>query len=157
HGWSYSGASDPLFETGVRGALDFLDDQRIVATFFAIAEDLDDPAKRPVLQEIVRRGHEIGSHSITHRRLRTLPGPERRREVRESRARLEQALGVAVGGFRAPAFDCDASILEEVGAAGYRYDSSLVGESTGPANLAVGAAPFELTPKGPIELPLPTR
>jgi peptidoglycan/xylan/chitin deacetylase (PgdA/CDA1 family) len=157
HGWDYPAGDDRLFETGLRGALDFFDEHRIAATFFAIAEDLDDPAKRSLLQEIVHRGHEVASHSITHRHLTRLPEAERRREVRESKARLEDALGVPIAGFRAPAFDCDRVVIDEVGAAGYRYDSSLVGGRPGPFTALVGAAPFELTRAGAVELPLPVR
>jgi peptidoglycan/xylan/chitin deacetylase (PgdA/CDA1 family) len=125
HGWRYDLAGDPMFASGLANALDFLDAERVRATFFVIARDLDVPAKRELLDEIVRRGHDVASHSVTHRHLTRLPSDEKRREIADSRARIEAELGVPVEGFRASGFDIDRESLELVADAGYRWDSSL--------------------------------
>jgi peptidoglycan/xylan/chitin deacetylase (PgdA/CDA1 family) len=125
HGWPAGFDGDPLFETGLRNALDFFERHEITATLFVIAQDLDDPAKRALIDEAVGRGHEIGSHSTTHRRLTELSPDERRTEIAGSRRLLQGALGVPVRGFRAPEFDLDADCLRLVEEAGYAFDASL--------------------------------
>ncbi len=125
HNWGRHGCEDRLFETGFLNLLRFFQTAGIHATFFAIAEDLEDGMKRELIREAILRGHEIASHSLTHRLLSTLSRDEKRKEVFESRARLESVLGVAIQGFRAPGFDIDRETLEMIDEAGYRYDSSL--------------------------------
>jgi peptidoglycan/xylan/chitin deacetylase (PgdA/CDA1 family) len=88
HGVPYLAETDPLFETGLRNCLDFLADAGLKATFFVIADDLQDPVKRGLIQEAVRAGHEIASHSLSHPKLTTLSEDAKRREVFESRAVL---------------------------------------------------------------------
>jgi peptidoglycan/xylan/chitin deacetylase (PgdA/CDA1 family) len=154
HGWRRDGAGDPLFDRGLPHALDFFEAEGVRATLFVIASALDDPARRARLREAVARGHEVASHSLTHRPLPALPLAEKRREIEESRARIAQALGVAVRGFRAPAFAIDRESLELVAGAGYAYDSSLHAGAAG----ALGPVP-----EGPhrplagplLELPMP--
>jgi polysaccharide deacetylase family protein (PEP-CTERM system associated) len=81
-----------------------------------------------VVRAIANAGHEVASHGFWHESL-TLLDPERFREdIRASKNALEQLVGTAVFGYRAPnfsivpggewAFDV---LLEE----GYAYDSSL--------------------------------
>lgn len=125
HGWPYQAGSDPLFESGLRRALDFFAAAHIRATLFAIGRHLDDPRKRDLLKEAVRQGHEIASHTITHRHLDRLTSQEKRREISESRDSLSDSLGVEVEGFRAPGFRIDRESFELIGQAGYTYDSSV--------------------------------
>jgi len=126
HGWRYDWADDPLFESGLRAALDFFEREQVTATLFVIAEDLLDPRKRVLLDEAVRAGHEIASHSVTHQRLTLLSREAKRREIFESRSRLMDAFGVEVTGFRAPGFHSDVECLELIGEAGYAYDASML-------------------------------
>ena len=72
HGWPYPYDEDPIFETGLRNTLDFLEAADVKATLFVIAEDLDNPRKRSLLELAVAQGHEIGCHSYTHRKLAAL-------------------------------------------------------------------------------------
>jgi hypothetical protein len=97
----------------------------VQATLFVIAEDLRDPAKLATLREAVALGHEIASHTISHSNLLRLRSGERAREIAESKAILEDALGVPVEGFRAPGYAIDEEALRLIGAAGYAYDSSV--------------------------------
>jgi hypothetical protein len=143
HGWSYRGETDPLFETGLRNALDFFDQNQVRATLFVIAQDLTDARKRKLLEEAMRRGHQIGSHSVTHRRLTRLSRAEKTDEIFGSRDRLATALGVEVPGFRAPGFHIDRESLELIAAAGYRYDSSTFPN-------AASARKIGLTSLGPL-------
>jgi len=154
HRWTYDGNDDPLFDTGLWRALEFFEAMKVRATLFAIAEDLDDPRKRELLQEAVRQGHEVASHSLTHRKLTTLTRDEKRREVFESLERIERGLGVEARGFRAPGFEIDQETLELVDLAGYRYDSSLF---PGTASAREGSkSPYRpLKDRRLMELPMP--
>ncbi|MHC5065229.1 MAG: polysaccharide deacetylase family protein [Planctomycetota bacterium] len=124
HGWPYPHEEDPLFETGLRNTLAFLEGAQVKATLFVIAQDLDNDKKRPLLDMAVSQGHEIASHSYTHRKLTTLARGDQVREVAGSREKIAETLGVPVDGFRAPYFDIDGSVLELVAEAGYSYDAS---------------------------------
>ncbi|HEY1120712.1 MAG TPA: polysaccharide deacetylase family protein, partial [Haloferula sp.] len=83
--------------------LDLLDQHGRKAVFFVIGEKV---RRHPELaREIVRRGHELGNHTMTH------PvgffwgyGPARtRREIAECQRAIEEVVGVKVRFFRAPA------------------------------------------------------
>ena len=93
HGWPYPYDRDPLFETGLANLLALLDETAVRATLFVIADDLADPRKRALLETAVARGHAIGCHAATHRKLTTLDPAQQRREVIDSRARIAAALG----------------------------------------------------------------
>lgn len=159
HGWRYASQRDAIFESGLCNALEFLTRYRIQATLFTIAQDVHDAAKNDLLCEAVRRGHEIGSHTITHRKLSGLASEDKRREIYESRDILEQALRVPVRGFRAPGFAMDAGTLALLEPAGYDYDCSLFPDSRTAKRVGLDAIPC--TPhilgssKRLLELPMP--
>ncbi|HSK18806.1 MAG TPA: polysaccharide deacetylase family protein [Longimicrobiales bacterium] len=159
HGWRYGDEHDPIFESGLRHALDTFDDAGVTATLFVIAEDLEDRSKRALIEEARQRGHEIASHSLTHCRLANLTRLEKQHEIAGSRSRIMQALGVAVDGFRAPDFSLDPECLELIADAGYAYDSSRIAASRRGA--AKGMEPARagahrpLSGRDLIELPLP--
>ena len=159
HGWPYPYEGDPLFESGLENLLSLLEELGLRATLFVIAGDLDDPRKRALLEQAVARGHEIGSHSWTHRKLTGLSREERIREISASRERIAHLLGTPVEGFRAPYFDIDGEAHRLVAEAGYRYDSSLFPGRKIPyaaGQLSVGAKPERLWKEHAlIELPLP--
>ena len=81
-----------------------------------------------VVLAIAAAGHEVGSHGFWHERVTTLSRDAFRDDVRSSKEALEDLVGAAVVGYRAPNFSiipgCEWAfdvLLEE----GYRYDSSL--------------------------------
>jgi peptidoglycan/xylan/chitin deacetylase (PgdA/CDA1 family) len=151
HGWRYRAGDDPLFESGLQGALELFARTGTSATLFVIAEDVLDRGKLPLLQAAVAAGHEIGSHSVTHGRLTNMDLAAKRREIRESRDMLQSALGVEVLGFRAPGFHSDAQCLELINDAGYAYDSSeLAGHGNG-----AGTPYRPLRDQALVELPVP--
>jgi peptidoglycan/xylan/chitin deacetylase (PgdA/CDA1 family) len=158
HGWRWMAREDLLAATGLSAALDFFDRAGIRATLFVIAETLDDPRQRELLRDAVQRGHEVASHSLSHRKLTGLPSDEKRREIFESRARIAAALGVEVRGFRAPGFDIDREILQLLADAGYLYDSSLfAGRRAHPVEASLAHQPQTVLPdRRLLELPLPS-
>ena len=80
--------------------------------------------------EAIRRladaGHEVASHTHSHRLLPDLTADERREEYRHSRDLLRELTGQSVRGFRAPAFDIPEGHFAGLEEAGYDYDSSVV-------------------------------
>ncbi len=81
-----------------------------------------------VVLAIADAGHEIGSHGFWHERVTTLDRAAFREDIRSSKASLEDLVGTAVVGYRAPNFSiipgCEWAfdvLIEE----GYCYDSSL--------------------------------
>ncbi|HEU4536616.1 MAG TPA: polysaccharide deacetylase family protein [Polyangiaceae bacterium] len=94
-------------------------------TLFAVGADLARPDNAAALAPFVRRGDEIGNHSLDHPyALTRLPARALARQVRGASERIGAALGVRAEGFRAPGYAVDERLLAAVADAGLRYDSS---------------------------------
>jgi peptidoglycan/xylan/chitin deacetylase (PgdA/CDA1 family) len=70
-------------------------------------------------REMDAGGVEIGSHTVSHPILTTTDDDELRRELRDSRARLEEELGRGVELFCYPNGACDERVRREAASAGY--------------------------------------
>jgi hypothetical protein len=93
------------------------------ATFFLIVEEA--ARHREVVREIVERGHEVASHSMTHRLpFANLNETRMAIEIGESKTLLESTAGRKVVGFRAPSWDLSLDVLHALAGAGYDYDAS---------------------------------
>jgi len=77
------------------------------------------------LRDLASNGHEIGSHSRHHRRIRGLTGSDAAEELTGSRADLESLLGAPVVSFAFPYGSHDGRALATVAAAGYRAACTL--------------------------------
>jgi peptidoglycan/xylan/chitin deacetylase (PgdA/CDA1 family) len=84
-------------------------------------------------------GHEIGAHSVTHRKLTLLPPAERAREIQECKRVLEARLTDRVEFFCYPAGHSDDAVKAAVRAAGYRGACTVEPGATRP-----GADPLAL-------------
>lgn len=71
------------------------------------------------LGRLADAGWEVGSHTRTHPRLTRLSDPELDRELRESRATCEQALGRPCRSLAYPFGDTDARVVAHAAEAGY--------------------------------------
>jgi peptidoglycan/xylan/chitin deacetylase (PgdA/CDA1 family) len=102
------------------------------ATMFAVSSLLggenvwDPPPRRSLmseadLRELVTRGWEIGSHTVTHARLTDVDFDRLRHEVSASRAALAEALGVEPRCFCYPYGAVNAEAVGAVQDAGYSY------------------------------------
>ena len=91
------------------------------------------------LRELVRLGHEVGSHSWTHPILPLADDAQLEREVGGSRARLGEELGVPCESFCYPNGDWDERVVRSVRLAGYRRAVTTAWGPSGP-----GADPFLL-------------
>jgi len=80
--------------------LDQLDRFGVKATFFLVGKQVD--LYPQLTREILRRGHQLASHSYTHRNLRECSPLEVERELVASRAAMWRGTGVNVPLFRPP-------------------------------------------------------
>ena len=75
-------------------ALDLLETRGLKASFYVA---FNDPGRMQIAEADVRRiadaGHEIGSHTLSHKVLVTQSAAQVRRELAESKARLEDIVG----------------------------------------------------------------
>lgn len=108
---------------GVEFLLDELAKNDAKATFFVVSELTNTHAD--LVSQIAEEGHEIASHTQSHRLLTEHSTTERRLELAESRTRLEEVTGATVEGFRAPAFDIGDAHFNILTDTGYTYDSSV--------------------------------
>jgi carbamoyltransferase len=159
HGWPYAQSNDPIFESGLENLLVFLERNALRATLFVIAQDLEQPGKRALLERAVAAGHEIASHSLTHPEFDPLDREAKRVEVETSKRMLEDALGVSVRGFRTPNYQIDRETLELLDACGYAWDSSVFPERSFARRLelpSVRPLPHRPLHDRPlVEIPLP--
>lgn len=113
-------------DASTRTLLDLLAAHDARGTFFVLGWVAE---RHPALvRDIAEAGHEVASHGHAHERITQLTPEQFRESVRVSKQILEQLIGQAVLGYRAPSFSILRGmewsfdvLLEE----GYRYDSSL--------------------------------
>lgn len=95
---TFDDGPDPVF---TREVLDTLDRHDAKATFFVIGKKAE--KHRDVVEEIVRRGHQVGVHGFAHDRLFSLRGSKGVRSDLESAIRvLEKITGKTPTLFRPP-------------------------------------------------------
>jgi polysaccharide deacetylase family protein (PEP-CTERM system associated) len=106
--------------------LDRLEEREIKATFFVVGQIArSNPA---LVRAIHRAGHEVASHGWDHRRVLGMTPASFRDDVRRSTDALEDAIGAAVVGYRAPTFSIvrrTAWALDVLAELGMLYDSSI--------------------------------
>ncbi len=136
HGLDAGAAPRELRDVVARRALprfaELFERRGIAATFFVVAEDIDDGAlgrmargTRATYADLVRAGHELGSHSYSHPYdLARWPRDRAGDEIRRAHDLVGELAG-RVRGFRAPGYDLSPAMVEELLELGYLYDSSL--------------------------------
>lgn len=130
HTPAYRGASGELDDDtiGIEAwpfLRDILSKHDATATFFVVGEVAEQHPE--LVAEMSEEGHEIASHTHTHRLLSSLDESIQIEEIERSRDAIQSATGnKEVAGFRAPAFDVPTRLFEQIDEAGYRYDSSII-------------------------------
>jgi polysaccharide deacetylase family protein (PEP-CTERM system associated) len=113
-------------EASVERLLDILRDRHTKATFFTLGEIA---ANHPsVVRRIAADRHEIACHSDRHENVYRQSPREFRADIRRAKARLEDLVGDAIIGYRAPNFSIGRAqswAYEILADEGFRYDSSL--------------------------------
>ena len=129
---------------GLPRILDVLDEFTVSATFYV--PGITAQRHPDEMAALAETRHEIAHHGYTHRRPDELTASEQRAEIADGTAALEAVTGRRVRGYRAPGWELTASTLDAVAAAGFGFESSLMGDDR----------PYVLaTPSGPIvELPV---
>ena len=72
--------------------------------------------------------HELAHHGHTHRFPHTLSAPDQRSELIEGSAALTTVTGRTPRGYRAPGWELTRVTLDALGAGGFVWDSSLMGD-----------------------------
>lgn len=115
-----------VLHQGMPRLLDLYDQYGVKATFFytgRIAQLYPE-----VVRMAHRRGHEVGSHGLTHevdKAFDVLSREEQLSHLRQSKQILEDIIGEEVVSFRAPAARVDKRIPEVLLGAGFKVDSSV--------------------------------
>jgi len=112
-------------EQSVDELLAIMSDHRARGTFFVLGEVA---ARHPAMvRAIAGQGHEVGCHGDRHENVNAQTPEAFRADIRRAKARVEDAFGGAVVGYRAPNFSIGRAqawayriLVEE----GFRYDSS---------------------------------
>lgn len=141
------------FDDAFRSVLDALPVMErlgVPATVFACAGLADGPRPFPVvklpgdprpadsdlrtmswdeLRALVERGHEVGSHTVSHPHLTRISDPELARELRESREHIESELGRRCRFLAYPYGDHDRRVRVAAREAGYEAAFALPGKA----------------------------
>jgi len=137
--------------------LKILADFNIKGTFFVLGWIVEQFPQ--ILTSISAENHEIGSHSMYHKRLHALEQDLIRDYISKSKKLLEDVTGARVYGFRAPDFSLceDSWIMDFLREMGFAYDSSI-----NPTNIhdvyggsSANTRPYQIE-NGLIEFPMPT-
>jgi len=113
---------------GIDKILEFLRKQDTYATFFMVGELLE--SKPELLDKILDGGHEIGFHTMNHKRLDSMKSKQ---EFVEELKKFSKLTSKKSKGFRAPSFSLNYSSSWAIDALvenGYQYDSSIVPAKT---------------------------
>ena len=106
--------------------LNILDEYNVKATFFIlgwVAERYPQLTKR-----IAEQDHEIASHGYLHQRVALQDRETYRADIRRGKGLLEDQIGIAVLGYRAPSYSITRETswaFDELLEAGFQYDSSI--------------------------------
>jgi len=132
-------------ERNTHELLDLVEDAGVKSTFFVLGW----VARRypALVRRIVDDGHELASHTDTHRKLWSLSARDVEAELVRSRESLEQVAGTRVLGVRAPNFSISDSVLDSMAEAGYWYDSSFFSLR---AHGTYGRLSREIDPDAPV-------
>lgn len=94
----------------------------IKSTFFVLAWLAE---RLPhLVRELQARGHEVASHGYNHELPNSLSPKDLKKDLIDSKKLLEDIIGEAVTGYRAPSFAINDNILKTIANCGYHYDSS---------------------------------
>ncbi len=113
-------------EASTHRLLDLLEERRTRATFFVLGW----VARRypALVQEIHRRGHEVGCHSLNHGLVCRMTPKEFYENTRTARDLIASITGEAVLGYRAPCFSITPGTewaFDTLARLGFSYDSSV--------------------------------
>ncbi len=112
---------DDGYEDNYTNALPILERCGVKATFFVVADWVGKPGYMSwdQIRDLQRRGHSIGSHTVTHPMLTEIGIAQAKQEIFSSKQLIESALGTPVQTFCYPTGRFNAPLEEMVKQAGY--------------------------------------
>ncbi len=132
----------------IPAALDLLDELNVRITFFLIGFDAARAENRTAMEEITRRGHEIGNHTFEHDPwLHLLSEREIDDELAKAEDAIEDATGSRPTGFRGPGFSWTPQLFDVLARRAYHYDASTLPTFIGPLARRYFLANSDLTPE----------
>jgi peptidoglycan/xylan/chitin deacetylase (PgdA/CDA1 family) len=138
HGLEGGGGEAPIYDRALPRFAELFAREGLRGTFFAVGRDAQRRERAARLRELAAAGHEIANHSLSHfYDLVRRPPSVLVAEVSGGRAALQDAVGVAAVGFRAPGYTLSAELVEVLGDLDVAYDSSVL---PSPAYFAARAA-----------------
>jgi len=133
--------------------LDHLDRYGVKATFFLVGKQVD--LYPELTREIVRRGHQVASHSYTHRDLKQCRPIEIERELVATRSAIRRATGVNVTLFRPPGGHYDETIRAATatwGLATVFWTANIANYEGAPAGQVLTSMIRDIRPRGIVLL-----
>ena len=104
--------------------VDFLKSMSLPSSFFVLGEIAE--SRINLFKDLVKSGHDVGSHGWNHIRPMTLGIDEFRADLQRSRDVMKEINGERGFGYRAPCFSLDRERLDIVRDSGFAYDSSRI-------------------------------
>lgn len=118
--------------------LELLASRSITSTWFIPGHTIESfPA---VCREVVAAGHEIGHHGYLHEVPATLDREQEAAVLSRGIDCIRQLTGRPPAGYRSPSWDLSPNTVELLVAAGFEYDSSLMGDDYTPYPVRIGDA-----------------
>jgi polysaccharide deacetylase family protein (PEP-CTERM system associated) len=113
-------------ERNTHAVLDLFGRAGVKGTFFTLGWVAD---RHPgLVRRMVAEGHEVASHGYDHAKVTTLTPDQFRRDIRRTKALLEDLGGTVVKGYRAPSYSIGRTnlwALDVLQEEGHRYSSSI--------------------------------
>lgn len=104
--------------------IDLIESLSLPSSFFVLGEIAE--SRVNFFKDLVKSGHDVGSHGWSHIRPMTLTIDEFRSELNRCRDIMKAINGERGFGYRAPCFSLDRERLEIVRDAGFAFDSSRI-------------------------------
>lgn len=124
---NFSRDNEPVYEEGLINFLELFEKFGLKATFFIVGKDLENDKNKKLAERIIKEGHEIANHSMTHpANFSGLEDGEIEKEIRLCAVKLKEITGKEAIGFRAPTFSVDERCLAILEDKKYLYDASLM-------------------------------
>lgn len=118
-----------IYQIAIPRFLELFDRYSIKATFFVIGRDTLVSENREMIQEILKRGHEIANHSMHHftkPSFSSLSCTKKSEEIDRAEETIFEVTSVKPVGFKAPAYSImDGTLFDILEDRGYLYDSSV--------------------------------
>lgn len=106
--------------------LNLLDAHSIKASFYVPGYVAETHVQ--LVEEIVRRGHEVAHHGYMHEAPASMSAAEEQEALEQGIAILQRITGQAPLGYRSPSWELSDVSLDLLASHGFQYDSSLMGD-----------------------------